>query len=107
MSKAKLHPAVKDLYRIMKIEDWNVFCPERIRNEELDKWIKAWVQDVEFTQAVVSTEYLTSEYNDIIKYKLTQSLAEDLAENCTTFKTEDKKISASMCAFRRKEKNKE
>ena len=98
------HPAIKALYDIIKIEDWNVFCPERSRKEALEKWEKAWLIDVEFSQAVVSTKYLTSEYDDLIKIKLAQSLAEDLAENCTSFSTADKKISAQISAFRRKEK---
>jgi hypothetical protein len=96
------HPAIKELYTIINIEDWSTFNPEKTRKEELDKWVKTWVVDVEFTQAVVNTDYLTSEYNDIIRLKLAQSLAEDLAETCTIYKTEDKKISAKMCAIRRK-----
>lgn len=98
------HPAIKALYAIIKTEDWSSFCPEKTREEELDKWIKAWIVDVEFSQSVVSTNYLSSEYNDIIKTKLAQSLAEDLSESCTIYKTENKKISAAMCALRRKEK---
>lgn len=100
----ELHPAIKQLYEIIKTEDWSSFCPERSRKEQLDKWVRSWIMDVEFTQAVVSTDYLTSEYNDIIKVRLAQSLAEDLAEDCTIYKTADKNISAKMCAFRRKEK---
>lgn len=100
----KQHPAIKELYNIIKVEDWSSFCPEKTRKELLDKWVKAWVVDVEFSQSVVSTDYLTSEYNDIIKVKLAQSLAEDLAEDCTIYTTADKNISAKMCAFRRKEK---
>ena len=99
------HPAIKALYDIIKTEDWTTFQPEKTRKEQLDRWVKNWVVDVEYSQAVVSTGYLTSEYNDIIRYKLTQSMAEELAEECTIFKTEDKNISAKMCAFRRKEKS--
>jgi hypothetical protein len=102
--KAKLHPAVKQLYKIIQTEDWSSFCPEKKREEELDRWVREWIVDVEFSQDVVSTNYLSSEYDDIIKYKLAQSMAEDIAEECTTFTTEKKKISASMCAIRRKEK---
>lgn len=98
------HPAIKELYDIMKIEDWSSFCPEKTRKELLEKWERAWIVDVEFSQSVVSTNYLTSDYNDLIRMKLAQSLAEDLSETCTTYKTEDKKITAQMCAIRRKEK---
>jgi hypothetical protein len=71
----------------------------------LDKWCKNWVVDLEYSQAVVDTKYLTGEYNDIIKYKLAQTIAEDLSEECTQYNIEDKKISAQVCAFRRKEKS--
>lgn len=103
-NKTKLHPAIKQLVDIIKEEDWSTFCPEKKRQEMLDDWIKQWIVDVEFSQSVVSTQYLTSEYNDIIKYKLAESLAQDLAEDCVSYGTEDKKISAKMCAFRRKPK---
>lgn len=104
MKKDSLHPALEALYEIAKIEDWTSFAPDKMRTEAINRWIRAWVVDVEFSQAVVSTEYLSSEYNDLIKIKLAQELAEDLSETCTHYKTEDKSISASMCAFRRKEK---
>jgi hypothetical protein len=100
----KPHPALTELYEIIKAEDWSSFCPEKLRQEKLDKWCRDWVVDVEFTQAVVSTEYLSSEYHDIIKYKLAQSLAEDLAEDCTQFTMADCSINAKMMAFRRKAK---
>lgn len=102
--KSKVHPALEQLYDIIRKEDWSSFCPEKVREEQLDKWCKNWLVDIEYQQSVLDTKYLTGEYNDIIKLKLAQSLAEDLAEECTQFKVEDRKISAQVCAFRRKEK---
>jgi hypothetical protein len=104
MNRNGKHPALEQLYDIIKKEDWSTFCPEKTRKEFLDKWCKAWIVDVEFEQMVVDTKYLTSEYNDAIKYKLAQSIAEDLSENCTEYTVEDKKIGAKVCAFRRREK---
>lgn len=98
------HEALTELRNILKLPDWSSFCPEKLREQQLEDWIKRWITNAEFTQAVVNTKYLDSEYSDIIKTKLAQSLAEDLAENCVTYKTADKKITASMIAFRRKEK---
>lgn len=98
------HDALTELRNIVKIADWSSFCPEKLRAELLDDWINRWLVSPEFTQAVVNTKYLDSEYSDIIKTKLAQSLAEDLAENCISYKTADKKITASMVALRRKEK---
>lgn len=103
----KKHPAIEQLIEIMKTPDWSTFCPERNRMELLNNWEKRWLVDVTYSQSVVSTKYLTSEYDDIIKLQLTQKLAEDLAEDCTIFSKESKNISAKMCAFRRKEKTRE
>lgn len=98
------HPAIIELYTIIKEEDWSSFCPEKRRQEMLEKWVRNWIIDVQFSQAVVSTNYLTSEYNDIIRLKLAQSLAEELAEDCTLYSSEDTKITAKMCAIRRRAK---
>lgn len=104
MDSKPLHPALKELYDIIKEPDWTDFARDARRKEMLDKWRKAWVTEVEFSQSVVDTNYLNSEYNDLIKYKLAQSLSEDLAETCTIFTTDKKKISAKVCAFRRQAK---
>lgn len=98
------HDALTELRAIIKITDWSAYCPEKLRAELLDDWIGRWLIAPEFTQSVLHTKYLDSEYSDIIKTKLAQSLAEDLAENCISYKTADKKITASMVALRRKEK---
>lgn len=98
------HDALTELRNIIKLPDWAPHCPEKLRVEQLEDWINRWIVQVEFTQAIVNTKYLNSEYSDIIKLKLAQSLAEDIAENCTTYSTQDKKITANLCALRRKEK---
>ncbi len=98
------HEALIQLRALIKVADWSSFCPEKLREELLEDWINRWIAEAEYTQAVVSTKYLDSEYSDIIKIKLAQSLAEDLTEDCIGFKTQDKRITASLCAFRRKER---
>lgn len=98
------HPSIKELFAIVAIEDWTSFDPAKTRREALEKWARSWVIDVEFSQSVVSADYLTSEYMDLIKVKLSQELAEDLSEDCTIYSTEDRKVSAQMCAFRRQAK---
>lgn len=98
------HDALTELRAIMKLPDWSNFCPEKLREEKLLEWFDRWIIEAEFTQAVVSTKYLDSEYSDVIKFKLAQSLAEDLTETCISYKTADKRITANMIAFRRKSK---
>lgn len=94
--------ALDELRELIKVSDWSTFCPEKTRAELLEAWIEKWLVEVEYSQSVVDTKYLTSEYNDTIKLKLAQSLAEDLAEECVTFRTNDRKIAAKMTAFRRR-----
>lgn len=98
------HPALKELYNILKIKDWTDFCPEKDREEKLKAWEEKWIVEVEQSQSVVNPKYLTSEYNDEIKYKMAQTLAEVLAEECTSYVTEKNKITAKMLSIRRKEK---
>lgn len=98
------HPAIKDLYNILKTKDWTSFCPEKNREELLNKWVDQWVMEVEQSQLVVDKKYLDSEHLDIVKYKLGEHLGQSLAEECVQFKTEERKISGHMVALRRKEK---
>jgi hypothetical protein len=98
------HDALKELKAIIKLPDWNEFCREKTREEQLNAWIERWIAPVEFSQDVVDSKYLTSEYNDIIKIKLAQSMAEDIAETCVSYSTQKKKITGTMLAFRRKSK---
>jgi len=98
------HEALRELRALIKLPDWTEFCPEKLREQLLNEWVERWIEDVEYSQSVVNTKYLTAEYNDIIKIKLAQSLAEEAAETCVSYKTVDKKITASMCAFRKRAK---
>ena len=95
------HPAIKELYTIMKEQDWTSFCPEKKRAELLDKWVEKWIKEVEQSQLVVDTKYLNSEHSDFVKYRMGQVLGEQLTEECVNYKMEDKKITASMVGLKR------
>lgn len=98
------HQSIKELYNILKVQDWTSFCPEKDRQALLDKWVAKWIVEVEQSQSVVNKKYLDSEHLDLIKYKLGEQLGQSLAEECVLFKTEDSTISGHMIALRRKEK---
>jgi cell fate regulator YaaT (PSP1 superfamily) len=98
------HEALKELRAIIKLPDWTEFCPEKIREEQLEAWIERWIVEATFSQSVTDVKYLDSEYKDLIKEKLAASAAEDLSENCMTYATQKKTISGTMVAFRRKGK---
>lgn len=98
------HDALKELRAIINLPDWSSFCPEKLREEKLNEWFERWIVELEFDQSVVDAKFLTSEYNDLIKMKLAESMAEDLAEDCVSYKVQKKKITGTMVAFRRKAK---
>ena len=95
------HPAVDELIKIMKTRDWTEFCPERDRQAELEVWIAKWLIQVEQSQLVVDVKYLDSESLDFVKYRMGQVLGEALTEDCVTFKTEKKRVTAKMVGIRR------
>ena len=99
-----MNKALKELYAIIKTPDWTDFCPEKIRAELLDKWRDKWVEQVEQSQLVVDKQYLDSEHLDVVICKLAQDASEVMAENCTEYKIEDRKITAKIVAIRRKSK---
>lgn len=100
----KNHLAIKELYNILKEKDWTSFCPEKSRHELLDKWTEKWIVEAETSQDVLNFKYLSSEYTDAIKYKLTQDILEQVSEECTVYTTTDKKVSASLMTIRRRGK---
>lgn len=98
------HPAIAELYEIIKKEDWTSFCPEKIRRDLLDVWITKWLVAPSAEQLVMDKKYLTIEFSDIVKERLAQNLAESLTEECVSFTIKDRKIEANMIGLRRKEK---
>jgi hypothetical protein len=98
------HPAIKELYEIIKKEDWTSFCPERDRQALLEKWEQKWLTSVDAEQLVMDKKYLTSEFSDMVKERLAQNLAESLTEECVQFTITDRKVKAQLFGLRRKEK---
>jgi hypothetical protein len=100
------HPAIAELYDIIKKEDWTSFCPEKTRATLLEKWEQKWIASVEADQLVMDKKYLTSEFSDMVKERLSQNLAELLAEECVTFTITDRKVKAQLFGIRRKKNEK-
>lgn len=95
------HPAIDELYNIIKEQDWTSFCPEKNRKDLLDKWVEKWIIEVEQSQSVVDAKYLDSDSLDFVKYRMGQVLGEALTEECVAFKSAARKITASMVGLRR------
>lgn len=95
------HPALEELFEIIKEPDWTSFCPEKIRQEKLEQWVAKWVIEVEQSQFVVDAKYLDSESFDFVKYRMGQVLGEALTEECVNFTTSARKISGHLIGLRR------
>lgn len=95
------HPALDELRKIMKIEDWTNFCPEKDRMIALQEWTDKWLLEIEQSQLVVDPKYLSSEHTDFVKYRMGQVLGEALTEECITFTSAARKISGHLIGLRR------
>jgi hypothetical protein len=96
--------ALEELLALFLSQDYSKYTPNEERKELLNGWISRWICEVEEDVLVLDRKFLTSENEDAIKYKLTEKLAEKLAEDCTTFETKDRKIGAKLLGIRRKPK---
>lgn len=104
MSNNNIHPAIKELYKLIQKKDWSEFYPEKTRQQILEMWIEKWIVPVEFSQSVIDTKYLTSEFDDIIKTKLGQGITDELMNDCITYNTKDREITGTCVALRREKK---
>ena len=85
---------VNELSYIMQIEDL------RDREHKFILWQEKWIVAVETTQLVIDRRYLTSEFEDELKYAMATKIAEELLEECITLRTHDNEITVSIVAFR-------
>lgn len=96
-----MNKCLKELYNIMKIQDWTSFNPEKDRVEALNKWISKWIVSVDQSQIVLNFNKLPVEHRDLVKYKLASDIAEHLAETCIEYKSEEHRINGTMMGLRR------
>lgn len=88
--------SIKELFAIIELDR------EIDRYHALQDWVDSWIEDVEAVQHVTARKYLTSEYEDILKAKLAETLALDLCESGINFDLNSKKIKANLSILRRK-----
>lgn len=86
------HPAVEDLL--------NSTAPDQ--HEVILAWATKWIHFVESEQSVVSRKYMSAEYEDEIKLRLAQNIAEEVAETSTMYKVTDKNVKAIFATLKRK-----
>lgn len=102
--------ALSQLAEIIKIRDTeSAYNPELLRQQALEQWIGDWVVEVEEEQLVLDKAHLTSDNSDLCKWKLTEQLAEKVAEDCTVFSEESRGtkgtvLKAKLLGLRRKAK---
>lgn len=97
-----IEQAVKELQEIIQIRDDKSFKYAKSREEQLLEWLYKWVETVDHQQLVLNPKHLDSEYTDLIKYKLTQNMLEDVSEAGVEYSTTQNSLKASISVFRRK-----
>jgi len=89
--------AIKELRSVIGME------VESERRSAINNWLDTFVVEVVAEQRVVSTKHLDSDTMDLLKYHLAGLLAEELHEkDCVGTKCEDKRISTTIFALKRK-----
>lgn len=93
--------AIKELLAI--IEDFTDNSYEGKRNliKSVKIWAELWLVPVSAEISVTNTQYLSTEYEDYLKYKLCELISETLAEECAEFNLKEQKISAKILGIRR------
>ena len=94
----KVTDARKDLLSSCNYENFNDV------KEYLEDWWDRWIVEVETSQIVINTKFLTSEYSDAIKFNLTKNVLDQAAEECIDFDLKEKRVTANFIALRRKSK---
>jgi hypothetical protein len=95
------HKAIKELFDLIKIEDWTSFAPEAKRKTALEAWLDKWVLEASDRQLVINYKRLPLEHQELVKSKLAQNLAEQAMEQSVAFKAEDHAINGSMLVIKR------
>ena len=98
------HPAIKELYDLLKVRDWTEFCPERDRQVLLETWLDKWIVELSQSESVINPKRLNLAELDDKKYILGCRISESLTEDCTDFKIEKNQISAHVVGLRRAKK---
>lgn len=94
--------ALDELKEIMRIRDDKAFHSSKTREAELKEWIYRWIVEVDSSQLVMDSKYLTSEYEDTLKERLALNMLEKVTEECVAYSEAKNKISSEMLVFRRK-----
>lgn len=86
---------INELSSIMQIEDL------REREIRFRLWQDSNIIHVETTQLVIDRKYLTSQFEDELKYAMATKLAEELMEDCVFTTINDNEVTVSLTALKR------
>ena len=88
--------ALKELYKVIELDR------EIDRYHALSEWIESWIETVSSTQSVISKKYLSTEFADMIKIRMAESMALDLCEVAMFINSTDREINSEMTVIRKK-----
>lgn len=93
---------IKELKAIIEIKDDPQWQYSKSRNKALNQWLDKWLAEIEVSQLVMNTKYMTSEFQDVIKEQLARNCQEQLAEEVIEYTTTNNKVQSKMLALRKK-----
>lgn len=100
-----MHPALKELFKIIALENTENQPGWFLRQQALLSWIDTWTAEYYENQLVTDSKYLTSEFKDALVYNLSQQILQSIVEDCIVIKPEQRKIEAELLLLRKKPKD--
>lgn len=87
---------------IIEMRDDKQWKYSESRKRAINKWLDTWLAEIEVSQLVMNTKYMTSEFQDVIKEQLARNCQEQLAEEVIEYTTTSNKVQSKMLALRKK-----
>ena len=102
MTDARISSPILELLEI--IEDWHdcSYVGKRNLKKEILNWTDRWVVLSKVDMDIANPKMLTTENEDLIKYRLGEMISEQLTEECLLFDLKKHKLSATIISMRRK-----
>ena len=99
-----MEKCIKELVEIVSQKDEKVFKYADHRIKQIHQWIDRWIAEVESSQLIMNSKYMTSEFEDTIKEQLARNCQERLAEEVVEYTKSANKMQSKMLALRKKPK---
>lgn len=70
----------------------------------MNDWWNSWILEIEQNQLVLDSRYLSSEFHDMLKTRLSEKMLEIITEDCVNYDVSTTNITSTLIAIRRRKK---